>query len=112
MEQVPEGLIGFDHVVEGIDGKVVVDDLLPVVVVLVGVLEVDVDDLFDLLAALLQLNKVVVNVLHHHPVKGVVLAGLERVLVHDGLSVLPDVLLDVLSRPMPTFTRMRISWSR
>ena len=112
MQQISESLVSLDHVVEGIHSKVIVHDFLSVVVVLVGVFEVDVDDLFDLLAAFLELNKVVVNVFHHHAVEGVVLAGLERVLVHDGLGVLPDVLLDVLNRLGSTFTRIRISWSR
>lgn len=64
---------------------------------LVCVLEVNVDDLFDLSTALLELEEVLVDVVHHHSVKGVVLACLERVLVHNRLGVLPDVLLDVLS---------------
>lgn len=42
-------LICLDHVVEGIDSEVIVDDLLLALILLVGEPQVDVNDLLDLL---------------------------------------------------------------
>ena len=79
---------------------------------LVGVLEVYIDYLLDLPAALLQLNEVLVDVVHHCTVKSVLVRLLEGVLVHYRLRVLPNVLLDVLSREITTLTLILMSWSR
>jgi hypothetical protein len=80
--------------------------------VLVGVLEVYIDYLLDLSATLLQLNEVLVDVVHHSTVKSVLVCLLKGVLVHYGLGVLPDVLLDVLSNKRTTLTLILMSWSR
>ena len=112
VEEIPESLIGFDHVVEGIECEVVIDDFLFILIFLVGEFEVDIDDFLYLSAALFQFQVVFVYVVDHHPVEGVVFVGLEGVLVQDGLRVFPDVLLDILSGAEGTVTRMRISWSR
>ena len=91
-----EGVIGFDHVVEGVDGEVVVDDLLLALALLVGEAQVDVDDLLDLLAAVLDVQEGVEDLVDHLRVEGVVVRFLEVAVLEDGLRVLPDGLLDVL----------------
>ena len=91
-----EGVVGFDHVVEGIDGEVIVDDLLLALALLVGEAQVDVDDLLDLLAAVLDVQEGVEDLVDHLRVEGVVVRFLEVAVLEDGLRVLPDGLLDVL----------------
>ena len=91
-----ESLVSLDHVVEGVDGEVAVHYLLLALVLHVGELEVDVDDLFDLHARPLHLLVRPEEVVHHLRVEGVVLVPLEGVLGQDGLRVLPDGLLDEL----------------
>lgn len=112
MKKIPQGLISFDHVVEGIDGEVVIDDVFLAFIFLVGVFEIDIYYFLYLPAALLQFDVVFVYVVHHHAVESVVFVGLEGVLVEDRLGVLPDVFLDVLGYDGSTVTRIRMSWSR
>ncbi len=50
-----EGFVSLDHVVEGVDCEVVVDDFFLALVLLVRELQVDVDDLLYLPARLLDL---------------------------------------------------------
>jgi hypothetical protein len=50
-------LISFEHVIEGIDGDVVIDDFLLVFGTLVGEPQIDIDDLLDLDAGVLDLEK-------------------------------------------------------
>jgi hypothetical protein len=107
-----EGLVGLDHVVEGVDGEVVVDDLLLALGALVGEAQVDVDDLLDLHAGVLDLQEDREDLLDHLRVEEVVVALLEVVLLQNALGKLPDRLLDMLRLGGSTFTRMRIIWSR
>jgi hypothetical protein len=107
-----EGVIGFDHVVEGVDGEVVVDDLLLALALLVGEAQVDVDDLLYLLTAVLDVQESVEDLVHHLRIEGVVVGFLEVAVLQDALRVLPDGLLDVLRRGEGTFTRILMSWSR
>lgn len=107
-----EGVIGFDHVVEGIDGEVVVDDLLLALALLVGETQVDVDDLLDLLTAVLNVQKSIEDLVHHLRIEGVVVGFLEVAVLEDALRVLPDGLLDVLREGEGTLTRILMSWSR
>ncbi len=107
-----EGVIGFDHVVEGVDGEVVVDDLLLALALLVGETQVDVDDLLYLLTAVLDVQESVEDLVHHLRIEGVVVGFLEVAVLEDALRVLPDGLLDVLRRGEGTFTRILMSWSR
>ena len=79
---------------------------------LVGEFEVDIDDFLYLSAALFEFQVVFVNVVDHHAVEGVIFVCFKGILVQNRLSVLPYVLLDILSRGRGTVTRMRISWSR
>lgn len=81
-------------------------------VLLVGVLQVNIDDLFDLATALLNVQEPLVDPVHHFRVKLVVLVPLERVLVQNTLGILPYALLDILHPIHCTVTRIRISWSR
>lgn len=67
-----EGVIGLDHVVEGVDGQVVVDDLLLALGFLVGEAQVDVDDLLDLLRAVLDVEEGVEDLVHHLRVEDVI----------------------------------------
>jgi len=97
VEQIPESLVGFDHIVEGVERQVIIDDFFFILVLLVGEFEVDIDDFLYFLAALLELEVVFVDVVDHHAIEGVVFVGFEGVFVEDGLGVLPDVLLDILS---------------
>ena len=107
-----EGLVGLDHVVEGVDGEVVVDDLLLALGALVGEAQVDVDDFLDLHARVLDLQEDREDLLDHLRVEEVVVALLEVVLLQNALGKLPDRLLDMLRLGGSTFTRMRIIWSR
>jgi hypothetical protein len=107
-----EGVIGFDHVVEGVDGEVVVDDLLLALALLVGEAQVDVDDLLYLLTAVLDVQESVEDLVDHLRIEGVVVGFLEVAVLEDALRVLPDGLLDVLRRGEGTFTRILMSWSR
>ncbi len=76
-----EGLVGFDHIVECIDGQIVVDDFLLAFVVLVGEFEVDVYYLLDLLARLLNFEEGVEYLMDHVRVEDVVFTLLEVVLL-------------------------------
>lgn len=107
-----EGFVSLDHVVEGVDCEVVVDDFFLALVLLVRELQVDVDDLLYLPARLLDLEVLLVDLVHHLRVEQVVVAPLERVLLQYRLRVLPNRLLDVLTLTKSTPTRMRMSWSR
>lgn len=60
-----EGFIGFDHVVEGIDGEVVIDDFFLAFGALVGEAQVDVDDLLNLHAGVLDLQEYRKDLLDH-----------------------------------------------
>ena len=112
MKEIPESLIGLDHIVEGVEGEIVVDDFLFMLIFLVGEFEVDIDDFLYLSAALFEFQVVFINIVDHHAVEGVIFVGFERILVQNGLCVLPYVLLDILCGGRGTVTLMRISWSR
>jgi hypothetical protein len=47
-----KGLIGLDHVIEGIDSKIVVDNFFFIIIFGVGISKIDVDDFLNLQAAL------------------------------------------------------------
>ena len=64
--------------------------------VLVGKLQIQIDDLFDLQTAVLELQVAGVEVVDDEGVEGVVGVALEGVVVQDGLRVLPYALLEAL----------------
>lgn len=68
-----EGVIGFDHIVEGVDGEVVVDDLLLTLTLLVGETQVDVYDLLDLLTTVLDVQESIEDLIHHLRVECVII---------------------------------------
>lgn len=83
VKKIPESLIGFNHIVEGIEGEVVIDDFLFILIFLVGEFEVDIDDFLYLSATLFEFQVVFVDVVDHHAVEGVVFVSLEGVLIED-----------------------------
>lgn len=85
-----EGLIGFDHVVKGVDGQVVIDDFFFALGTLVGETQVDIDDLLDFYAGVLDLQENSEDFLDHLRVEKVVVALLEMILLQNALGVLPD----------------------
>lgn len=50
-----KGLIGFDHIIEGIDRKIIVDDFFLALALLVSKTQVDIDNLFNLLTTILDI---------------------------------------------------------
>ena len=64
--------------------------------ILVGKLQIQIDDLFDLQTAVLELQIAGVEVVDDESVEGVVGIALEGVVVQDGLRVLPYALLEAL----------------
>lgn len=64
--------------------------------VLVGKLQIQIDDLFDLQTAVLELQVAGVEVVDDESVEGVVGVALEGVVVQDRLRVLPYALLEAL----------------
>lgn len=91
-----ESFVCLDHVVECIDCQIVVNDFLFAVTLLVCKFEVNVYYFLYLSATFLYLQKALIYLIDHLPVKCVVLIAFERILVQDRLRKLPYALLDIL----------------
>lgn len=97
MEGYFKSVVGLDHVVEGVDGEVVVDDFLLALVLLVGIFQVNIYYFLYFLATLFNLDVSLVYLVHHLSVELVILVPLKRVLVKDRLRIFPYAFLNVLA---------------